>query len=101
MPELHVNYKFVVNYALTHAGSGLILDYGCGSGEIVREGIRQGLNIYGCEAFYDGSHGVRGHVADLLGTRILEMPNGQIPFPDATFDCIVNNQVFEHVTDLD
>lgn len=66
----------------------------------MREGLRKGLDIYGCETFYAGSHGVRERVADLLGTRILEMANGQIPFPDGKFDCVVNNQVFEHVEDL-
>jgi SAM-dependent methyltransferase len=29
------------------------------------------------------------------------MENGAIPFPSESFDCIVNNQVFEHVEDLD
>lgn len=93
---MHPNYEFVVKFA-----KGKTLDYGCGSGEIVRLGLERGVDIYGTEVFYGGSHGVRDAVKDLLGTRVLEIENGRIPFPDATFDTVVNNQVMEHVTDLD
>ena len=30
-----------------------------------------------------------------------KIESGVIPFDDSTFDCIVNNQVFEHVEDID
>jgi ubiquinone/menaquinone biosynthesis C-methylase UbiE len=101
VPELHVNYRFVVDFCLRNARGGKILDYGCGSGEIVRAVLAENLDVYGCETFYAGSHGVKEHVADLLGTRIFEINEGRIPFPDSTFDCVVNNQVFEHVEDID
>src|SRR5258707_2404009 len=98
---LHVNYAFAVNFAKGRFAEGKILDYGCGSGEIVRAGISDRLDIYGCETFYAGSHGQEDAVSDLLGTRIFKIENGIIPFPDSTFDCIVNNQVFEYVEDID
>jgi SAM-dependent methyltransferase len=99
--ELHVNHRFVLDFARRNAAAGRILDYGCGSGQVVRAGLQQRLEIYGCEAFYEGGHGSRSGASDLLGSRILEMSDGRIPFPDEWFDCIVNNMVFEHIHDVD
>lgn len=98
---IHVNYRFVVDFCRRRTPQGKILDYGCGSGEIVRAGLAANLNIFGCETFYAGSHGVEKAVADLLGTRIFKIEGGVIPFADSEFDCVVHNQVFEHVEDID
>src|SRR5438552_15740435 len=99
--DLHVNYRFVLDFARKISPDGTILDYGCGGGQVVRAGLEQHLQIYGCEAFYEGGHGSKSDAANLLGTRIFEMKDGKIPFPDQYFDCVVNNQVFEHVQDID
>jgi hypothetical protein len=56
---LHVNYRFVLDFAKQNAPNGVVLDYGCAAGQIVRAGIQQGLNIYRCEIFYEGGHGSR------------------------------------------
>ncbi len=101
MPELGFNHRFVLDFARENAPKGSILDYGCGAGEVVRAGLEGGLNIFGCEAFYDGGPQTRGLANDLIGTRILELKGNRIPFPDSTFDCVLSNQVFEHVENLD
>src|SRR5258706_5525903 len=101
MAALHVNYRFVVDFCKRTSPGGRILDYGRGSGEIVRAGLAAGVDISGCETFYAGGHGVESAVQDLLGIRIFKMENGVIPFPSESFDCVVNNQVFEHVEDID
>jgi SAM-dependent methyltransferase len=96
---LHVNHRFMLHFASQHAGK--ILDYGCGSGEVVRVGLEQNLDMYGCETFFEGAHGQREQMPDLLGSRILEMRDGRIPFSVCHFDCILSNQVFEHVQNID
>ena len=55
--------------------------------------------------FSELAHAVIGlevETAGLLGTTIRELgPDGSIPFPDGFFDLVTNNQVMEHVEDLD
>lgn len=97
--QLHVNYRFMLDCAARKGGQ--ILDYGCGGGDVVRAGLESGLNIWGCEPFYAGADGHRKKCVDLIGSRILEMKDGIIPFPNESFDCVVSNMVFEHVADID
>ena len=98
---MDVTNRFVLDYALRHPGR--MLDYGCGGGELVAEGRARGLEIFGTDVFYGGSN-ARQEAADrgLLGDAILPMePTGAIPFPDLSFDLVTNNQVMEHVANLD
>lgn len=101
---LHINYRYVLEWARTNASVGAqILDYGCGGGDVVDAGRREGLDIHGVELFYAGS-GAREIAEErgLLGTAVHELQGGfRIPFPDASFDLVVTNQVLEHVEDLD
>ena len=86
-----------------HTGeSPTLLDYGCGAGEIVQLASSAGMDAYGVEMFYGGGS-ARDAVAraGLLGTRVLELEDGVIPFPDSRFDVIVSNQVFEHIDDFE
>ena len=86
-----------------HTGeSSTLLDYGCGAGEIVQLASSAGMDAYGVEMFYGGGS-ARDAVAraGLLGTRVLELEDGVIPFPDSRFDVIVSNQVFEHIDDFE
>jgi SAM-dependent methyltransferase len=79
-----------------------ILDYGCGAGEIVFAARKLGINIYGTELFYKGGSTKQVvEAAGALGTIIREISNGRIDFPDATFDFVLSNMVFEHVEDMD
>ncbi|MBZ5523565.1 MAG: class I SAM-dependent methyltransferase [Acidobacteriia bacterium] len=99
---MHVNYAFLLDFARRHAPQGQTLDYGCGSGEVVRAGLAANLDIYGCETFYEGGHGSRSGADDLLKTqRVVEMQESIIPFADQSFDCVVSNMVFEHVENID
>lgn len=100
---VHVNHEYLLAAGAKHAPTGSVLDYGCGDGSLVEAGLAKGFDFWGTESFYGGGHGVREAVAEkgLLGSRIRELgPSGRIPFEDQAFDLIVNNQVFEHVSDL-
>ena len=98
---MDVTNRFVLDYARRHGGR--ILDYGCGGGELVAEGLASGLAIHGADIFYAGSN-AREEAArrGLLGTSVREIgSDGRIPFADGSFDLVTNNQVMEHVEDLD
>lgn len=97
------NYQYCVDLvARTLPGPGLIvLDYGCGPGHIVKGLRARDIEAFGCDIFYAGGD-YSAQVPDaMLGSVILPMTDGRIPFPDQTFDLIVNNQVMEHVEHLD
>lgn len=101
---LHVNHRYLLDWARSHNPPGSkILDYGCGGGALVQAGREEGLDIYGVELFYGGSH-AREHAGErgLLGVWVHELEKKQrIPFPDESFDVVVTNQVLEHVEDID
>lgn len=65
-------------------------------------GRSAGLDIHGTDVYYGGSQSREEALASgLLGDAVREMEDGRIPYPDATFDLVTNNQVMEHVEDLD
>ncbi len=104
---LPLNYAFIfgeIKYLLPGRDSDYkVLDYGCGKGLLVEEGRKNNMDIYGVELF---SHGSGLDIKDsldekkLLGKRVYEMSDNQIPFPDNTFDMVVSNTVFEHIPDM-
>ncbi|MGD0500813.1 MAG: class I SAM-dependent methyltransferase [Bryobacteraceae bacterium] len=103
---MDVTSRFVLDFAQRFArdfpGDPAILDFGCGAGELVAAGRAAGLNIRGADAFYAGSNArAEAEAAGRLGACVHEIHEGRLPFPDASFDLVVNNQVLEHVEDLD
>lgn len=96
------NYEYCSQYALNLSKDRpfKVLDYGCGSGKIVAGLREQGVEAYGCDVFYGGSDLSTKVPSDLMGDVILKMEDGCIPFPSEFFDLVINNQVLEHVEDL-
>jgi SAM-dependent methyltransferase len=85
---------FARDYARAHPGAR-ILEFGCGAGALVDAGIAEGLDICGADVFYAGAS------ARPRGGAIHEIRGGVLPFSDAAFGLVVNNQVMEHVEDLE
>ena len=98
------NYEYCADWVVRAAGEGnvKVLDYGCGAGAIVDRLLARNIDAYGCDVFYEGGdYSVEISSDHFKSGRIRRMENGLIPFEDQTFDLIVNNQVLEHVDDLD
>lgn len=96
---MDVTNRFVLDFAARHGGR--ILDYGCGAGAAVAAGRARGLDIFGVDVFYGGSQArADAERAGLLGEAVREIEDGRIPFPGGSFDLVTNNQVMEHVEDL-
>ncbi|MCL6543642.1 MAG: methyltransferase domain-containing protein [Bryobacteraceae bacterium] len=102
---MDVTNRFILDFIQRAAGArpgARILDFGCGAGELVAEGRRRGLEVFGADVFYSGSRArQRAAATGLLGSHVLEIEGGQLPFPADFFHVITNNQVMEHVTDLE
>jgi len=102
---MDVTNRFVLDFARefarAHPGAA-ILDFGCGAGRLVMAGRAAGLTFFGADVFYSGSQDrAEAEASGLLGSAIREICDGVLPFDDACFGLVVNNQVMEHVEDLD
>jgi SAM-dependent methyltransferase len=99
------NWEFCANYisrlATGSAASITVLDYGCGAGQIVTRLRNKGIDAKGCDIFYAGGDYSQHVPPEFFGTIIKPMENGEIPFPGESFNFVVNNQVLEHVEDID
>jgi SAM-dependent methyltransferase len=92
---------FVRRFAAGAGSAAEILDFGCGSGALVAAARAAGLAMRGADVFYAGSNArAEAAAAGRLDTCVFEIRGGRLPFPDSSFDLVVNNQVMEHVEDL-
>jgi len=92
---------FCQSFAREHPGLP-ILDFGCGAGDLVAAGLAAGLSMSGADVYYGGSKSRdQAEAHGLLGAVVHEIHDYHLPFADAHFGLIVNNQVMEHVEDLD
>jgi SAM-dependent methyltransferase len=101
------NYGYMVSWVRDRCRDGApvrILDYGCGSGLAVKLLREQSFDCCGCDAFVKiGDKAPRDHLLNphWFGSVIMDMPDGKVPFAAESFDIILNNQVMEHVEDMD
>jgi SAM-dependent methyltransferase len=91
---MDVTNRFVLDFAIRHGGR--LLDYGCGRGEVVIAARAAGLDAYGTDIYYAGAE---TRAPDTPFIR--PMNDGHIPFEDGSFNLVTNNQVMEHVDNLD
>lgn len=97
------NYEFCARFAAAQSPgrTATILDYGCGAGQVVQRLREQGFDAYGCDVFFDGGSYALNVPPELFGTIVKRMKSGVIPFECDRFDIVINNQVMEHVADLE
>ncbi|MBI5344461.1 MAG: class I SAM-dependent methyltransferase [Deltaproteobacteria bacterium] len=96
------NYEFCAQWAIENGAAGKkVLDYGCGAGEIVVLLRERGIEAYGCDVFYEGGDYSAQVPNGLGGSVIRRIEKSHILFDSGYFDFVINNQVMEHVEDLD
>jgi SAM-dependent methyltransferase len=97
------NYEYCADFvsARLPTTNSKVLDYGCGAGKIVSLLRARGVDASGCDVFYEGGDYSKVVPDDMFGTVIRRMEGDRIPFESETFDWVINNQVLEHVPDLD
>jgi len=102
--KIDINYKYFLHYVRSQDNykNIKVLDYGCGKGEILQLLLDNGINTYGVDVYHQGpSEDVLNSELYKSGKiKIIEV-NKNLPFEDKSFDLIVSNQVFEHVSDID
>ncbi len=79
----------------------LLLDLGCGAGNLVAAGRQRGYCVYGCDIGF--KQGARTEELATSGAirKISLKPSYRLPFDDESVDYLVSDQVFEHVMDYD
>lgn len=98
------NYEFCAQWIIENKTENnvCVLDYGCGAGEIVKDLRKRGLNAFGCDVFYEGGDCSKYIEPALFGSDIRRIEGYcTIPFDSDSFDFVINNQVMEHVEDID
>jgi SAM-dependent methyltransferase len=86
------NYQYVFERALSASSNPrpLVLDYGCGRGEVVSFGRSRGYQFFGTD---------RDAPAAERPEFFKPLNGSTIQFDDNFFDVVISNQVFEHVQD--
>jgi SAM-dependent methyltransferase len=101
---MEVNRAYFLDYVTTRTPpAGRVLDYGCGDGSLVAELRGLGVDCVGADIFYGGGAFDSPETRGLMEAGYVRHfeEDGRVPFEDCTFDLLVSNQVFEHVSNLE
>ena len=107
LPALSPTNRYLLHWMRGQAGPGSrVLDFGCGNGAVVFTQHRPSrADTYGARICCNSATGPEDlefvRTFDPDGSLIRTITGGVLNFPDASFDLVVANQVFEHVQDLE
>jgi len=102
---LKPNYEFIMKSLSiemansTKRAKSKVLDFGCGVGEVVEEGVKRGINMYGVDTFDGYYSDWKDKLPESIVDKVSKIENNRIDFEDNTFDYVISNQVFEHISD--
>jgi ubiquinone/menaquinone biosynthesis C-methylase UbiE len=101
--DIQVNYLFHLNYLENTFKRKDVnsLDYGCGTGKLVFYANNNGYNFKGVDNYYESINIDEFERITVKENIFILNKNGEIPFPDNTFEYVCSEQVFEHVKNLD
>ena len=101
------NYSYLANKVKelkNHQNEIKILDYGSGSGKLVKlinESV-VGARCYGVDVYSRMNKKIEEHVDNYSSDIFSSIDdNGCVPYEDCYFDLVVSNQVFEHIQEFD
>lgn len=95
--RLYSQLGIIKDLGYTLQEDAVVLDLGCGNGNLVNAYRKNGYQAYGCD--FDFRSDVAESFQDTGIIRKIRADIYQLPFEDNTFDFIYSDQVFEHVTD--
>lgn len=81
------------------AGSGAILDVGCGNGGIANDLLEKGYQIYGFDASETGIQIANSHIKGKERFFVCNFDSGELPqeLQNIVFDTVISTEVIEHV----
>lgn len=96
--DLDLKFKIIKEFGYELKTDSVIMDFGCGGGDIVRELHENGYQAFGCDLSLK-------YIEEPAAVSLIEQgiireikPDPYIlPFEDNTFDFIISHSVFEHV----
>jgi SAM-dependent methyltransferase len=75
------------------ASDVVVLDFGCGRGDLIQQLLSFGYDAYGCDVSTDW---VRNPGVDETRFRKIGLDPYRLPFEDGSFDVVVSTSVLEH-----
>jgi SAM-dependent methyltransferase len=101
---MNINYEYFLHYVKKQEDykNIKVLDFGCGKGEILQLLLDNEIDAHGVDIYHQGPSGevLSSELYKQGKIKIIEI-NKKLPFEDKTFDLIISNQVFEHVSNID
>jgi SAM-dependent methyltransferase len=95
--------KILADLGAPMRSGAVVLDFGCGDGQMVKHALQEGFDAYGCDQPLDTGEvevkepGVQQEMKASGRVRDIALSPYRLPFEDQFFDIVISDQVFEHV----